>query len=708
MAGTIARHIAVLMGSAGMVMALLGQTMAQESADAVLDTESTIILDRITIVSRTNETPIETMGSVSQVDQEQLERRMASTPLETLFGVPGVAVQADAKRSTNTINIRGLQDAGRVAVLVDGARQNFQRSGHGTESMFWIDPELIEQVDIIRGPISNTYGSGAIGGVVYFETKDAEDVLRDGESWALLQTLGYETNGSGWTTSTTGAAKLSESADILANIVWRDYGDYREGGGEVVEGTGFEALSGMVKASLEPTEFSRLRLGWIGSGDEWNEGAKAYAAELDQNTFTARYEITDPDASWLDLHINASVNKADHRRTFLVDANQYHPVTGVPITIPAGAQTSYDLTTYGIDAWNTSRFSTGAVEHELTYGGDWLSDDVETLSAAGGADDPYTPSGLRTVWGAYIQDKLTYDWLEVVGALRYDSYSLDDDSAESSGDRLSPRLTVGVSPFEGPALGGLQIYGTYAEGYRSPTVTETLTSGLHPSGVVFPFLPNPDLLPETARTWEAGINYSRDDLVVAGDSLRLKAAYFDNDVQDYIGTRVLSPFVPGSGCTFTPGPGRIPICYQYDNFAQARIRGFELEGIYDTGRYFAGLTVSIIDGHTIDEDGVRDELVTIPPSQVTGQLGARFLDGALTVGGEVQYNAAPDGAVYAEDFTLVNLFASYQAMEDFRLDMRVNNLFDVKYANPLNATTIAPVYEPGLNIKLAATMRLGG
>ena len=101
-------------------------------------------------------------------------------PATCFFGVPGVAMQSDAKRTSSSVNIRGLQDFGRVAVIVDGARQNFQRSGHGTQSTFWIDPELLQQVDVIRGPVANTYGSGAIGGVVFFDTKDAEDFLQAG------------------------------------------------------------------------------------------------------------------------------------------------------------------------------------------------------------------------------------------------------------------------------------------------------------------------------------------------------------------------------------------------------------------------------------------------------------------------------------------------------------------------------------------------
>jgi hemoglobin/transferrin/lactoferrin receptor protein len=98
-------------------------------------------------------------------------------------------------------------------------------------------------------------------------------------------------------------------------------------------------------------------------------------------------------------------------------------VTGLPAFIPAGSRTTYDLDTYGFDAWNTSRFSTGPVDHELTFGGDFLRDDVVTRSPVGGSD-VYTPSGRRQVWGAYVQNKATYDWLELVGALRYDGYSL--------------------------------------------------------------------------------------------------------------------------------------------------------------------------------------------------------------------------------------------------------------------------------------------
>ncbi len=43
----------------------------------------------------------------------------------------------------SSINVRGLQDFGRVTTLVDGAQQDFQRSGHFANGQFYLDPELV-------------------------------------------------------------------------------------------------------------------------------------------------------------------------------------------------------------------------------------------------------------------------------------------------------------------------------------------------------------------------------------------------------------------------------------------------------------------------------------------------------------------------------------------------------------------------------------
>ena len=75
-----------------------------------------------------------------------------------------------------------------------------------------------------------------------------------------------------------------------------------------------------------------------------------------------------------------------------------------------------------------------------------------------------------------MQWKANYtSMLEVVGALRYDNYKLESGATSSGGDRLSPKITVGLLP---TAI--VTPYVSYAEGYRAPSITETLVDGRMP------------------------------------------------------------------------------------------------------------------------------------------------------------------------------------------------------------------------------------
>ena len=143
-------------------------------------------LDTITVAaSKTEERAIDALAPVSVVTLEQIQGRQASTLGGLLYNIPGVWVQDRGDEPSTSINIRGLQDFGRVAVVVDGARQNYQRTGHFANGSFFLNPELVGGIDIVRGPTANIYGSGAIGGVASFRTKDIEDVVRPGERWGV-------------------------------------------------------------------------------------------------------------------------------------------------------------------------------------------------------------------------------------------------------------------------------------------------------------------------------------------------------------------------------------------------------------------------------------------------------------------------------------------------------------------------------------------
>ncbi|WP_343039184.1 TonB-dependent hemoglobin/transferrin/lactoferrin family receptor [Propylenella binzhouense] len=675
-----------------------------------------VLLDAITIVaSKTEERWIDTLASVSVVDAEDLERLQPTNAADIFFGMPGVTATQDANPTSMNINIRGLQDSGRVAVVVDGARRNFQINGHQNAAPIWIDPDLLDEVSVVRGPVSNIYGSGAIGGVVSFETKTASDFLRAGETAAASVKTRYETNGEGFTTTATAAARITDAFDAIGSFTYRDRGDYSDGDGDTVLGTGFEVVSGMAKATIRPAEFHEITLGWIGDAETWSDSLGEVDTDVAQNTLTAKYTYSDPGNDWVDLTASVYRNQTELTQKRLVDEEYftgYDPSFGFPIfvTLPAGSRRNYDIATTGFDVYNTSRLQTGALRHTVTYGGDYFVDEVDTADS-GGLDDVFNPSGDREAYGAFVQDRIEFsNWLEIVGAVRYDGYSLDGDGEGSSGDRFSPRLTLGVSPFEETGLRGLQVYGTYAEGYRAPTLNETLITGLHPVIYVpFTFLTNPGLKPETARTFEVGVNVKRDGIFTAEDGFRAKAAWFHNRVSDYIGMVGVSA-AENAACPPYPNdpiPG-ISDCYQYQNIDEAEIEGFEAEAVYDMGWMFTGVRGSIIRGDNADTD---EPLSTIPADQVTGMLGFRFLERRLTVGGELQFVAkqdrVPSDVPETDGYSLVNLFASYQPNENFRLDFRIDNLFDEAYANNLSPV-LGTQLEEGFNATIAATIRFGG
>ncbi|MET0743206.1 MAG: TonB-dependent receptor plug domain-containing protein, partial [Microvirga sp.] len=113
-------------------------------------------LDTITVTStKSGENVYESLSGSSVIGRDQIQTQVQpGTVSDVLRLIPGVTTQTDASDPGTGVNVRGLQDYGRVNVLVDGARQNFQREGHGANGTFYFDPEMMKSVDVTRGPVS--------------------------------------------------------------------------------------------------------------------------------------------------------------------------------------------------------------------------------------------------------------------------------------------------------------------------------------------------------------------------------------------------------------------------------------------------------------------------------------------------------------------------------------------------------------------------
>jgi hemoglobin/transferrin/lactoferrin receptor protein len=511
-----------------------------------------IVLEGIVVTStKTAEGAFDSLSGSSARDRAQMDQEFQPDRIsEVLRTIPGVTTQETARDTATALNIRGLQDFGRVNVLVEGARQNFQRSGHAANGVFYIEPETVKGIDITRGPTATIYGSGAIGGVAYFELLDADDILRPGEYIAGRLRTGYETNGEGKLASGTAAVRVG-NFDILGQINGRWKNDYEDGSGRTIPGSNDETNSGLIKSRWRPAPGHEITLTALDFNsdfiDQVEEDGTLYDTHVDNRQFTLGYQFASPTNPLIDLSAKIYWNETELAQTRLTggDSTYFSNVGGpggipcpfptidpcfmFPGTFPVGATRSFDVETQGFDVFNTSRVNFNGVKLALTYGGDGFRDTVKTVDPASSGDE-FTPSGERKVHGGFFQSHLSfYNTVDLIAAVRYDSYELDGAGTHLTDDRVSPRVTLGVTPIKGVTL-----FGTYAEGFRAPALSETLISGFHPGFAHFKIIPNPQLLPEVAHNVEGGVNLKFDNVLNAGDRLRAKFTVFQNKVDDYI------------------------------------------------------------------------------------------------------------------------------------------------------------------------------
>ena len=120
----------------------------------------------------------EAPSSISIITSEEIRKYGYRNMAEILRSVRGFQMTND--RNYQFVNVRGFGLPGdynsRVLLLIDGHRINnniFGQALLGTESPIEID--LIERVEIVRGPSSSLYGTNAFFGVINIITKRGID-----------------------------------------------------------------------------------------------------------------------------------------------------------------------------------------------------------------------------------------------------------------------------------------------------------------------------------------------------------------------------------------------------------------------------------------------------------------------------------------------------------------------------------------------------
>nr|WP_210341767.1 TonB-dependent receptor [Rhizobium setariae] len=658
---------------------VLDDAAADGDDTGTTDADGTTRLKRIVIGADQSPADIATKPeAVSIIDSETFRERFAGNTNEAIRSTPGAYTREQAEQPGVIVNVRGMQGMGRVNTMIDGVPQTFRNlSGHGGtfDNMAYVDPNMLVGIDIARGAVDGNQGMGTLSGAANFRTVGINDVLMEGKDYGGLVTLQGGTNGQNFSRLTAGGWRRDlgneGSVSIMGALSGSNFSNFENGDGIAYP---YDAAqkpnSGLFKFDFAPDSDHSLQLGGIYYENAFAVESAGYDWGIKNQTYTAKYAYQ-PGDNLVDLKINAYMN-----------------ITDITMASAEGTFAGRDGTDTGLgfDISNTSIFDLNAdTELKLAYGAAINSDDYKGNDARGA-----NPDGSLIKSGAFTDATLTYGMFGLIAGMRYDAWNVDGvteyltpgtpgcpsghnglcdgPSLSRDGAEWNPKIGVTVTPKD-----WLQLYATYAHTMRPPTASEMFFPGGHNfDGTGDPINNNPNLVPERQKGIDIGVNLIGEGLLTADDQGYVKVGYFHNRISDYI-------------------------TYGYDAKGDAKwinlpgtttMQGVEIEGGYDAGIAFAKVAVTMADTkQPLGEGaGFGNDVGTLPDDFFTVDLGARFLEQKVTVGGRMRYTGESVQAyldkaqsIKRPAYTLFDLYGSWKVTDNFRAFATVQNLFDKSY-----------------------------
>ncbi len=466
---------------------------------------------------------LETPQQVNVINEQLITEQGATTLGQVLSNDASISA-GGTSRNRERFSLRGFEL---------NSSSGFLRNGQQHWSHYRQPIELLDRVEVLKGPSGLLYGKSAPGGLVNMVTKkpthQRQTILRqdfgsDNEFRTLIDTSGA----------------LTEDERLRARLVlshqqydsWREYTD-----GSTPE---TERFVGGLFVDYDLTDRATLSFHYDKTSDDGSVDSGAYIQDGkpvlgDEHIWNAQWSNIDNDVenvgvdlAWQlsnDWKLNAGYNHQDFVR---------HDLESSSFSAYDAAAGTYKVTGFDRhDHWQfetayadlTGRFHIGQVQHELLVGANWLNyyylrqqDSFRGGSAVlanvgqpidkpSGLDyrsvDPRDPSE-RDSYGVYVQDLITLNpqWQLLVGA-RYD---YEDDGEETQGN-IVPKAGVIYHP-----TANANIYLTYAESLepQSPVNNpDDINDGM-------------DLDPVSGEIYELGTKWNLLD-----DRLMLSAAVFD-------------------------------------------------------------------------------------------------------------------------------------------------------------------------------------
>ncbi|MFL1502188.1 TonB-dependent hemoglobin/transferrin/lactoferrin family receptor [Pseudomonas sp. O64] len=445
----------------------------------VAEHDSAVTVGTTTISGNTNgqasDWVYQSPKSVAVISRDMIDKRPPRHAADMLEETAGVYTAVDQRDPGLSVNIRGVQDYGRVNMNIDGMRQNFNVNGHQQRNgTMLIDPEFISSIQIDKGSQSGQGGAAVLGGIASFKTLEASEFLNDGKeiggrfrAGSGIGELGNGTyfNGSGV------FAFGDERGDVLLGYSERHFGNYRGGThndknlgtnlrarkyapaafdhwlNSEVGDSGSVTRSQILKFGLNLPNDQRVQLSYLESDTDSNDTWSYITQDLQSNYYLRNsknnlnaknvaldYRYT-PDNLLIDFKAKAYFVTTQEDR-----ANAPNRASASSGNYTPGYTDHFQTDTWGLQADNTSRVDLDAFgQFSWNYGVEVYQDrfkphsnKVESTNGTSGAL-PYVeganPLGKRTIGSLFNNLQYEYDgWLTLDAGLRYDRYRLEGET----------------------------------------------------------------------------------------------------------------------------------------------------------------------------------------------------------------------------------------------------------------------------------------
>jgi vitamin B12 transporter len=584
--------------------------------------------------------PLDEIGSaVTVITGKQLQEQQIRHAADALRSLPGVSVsQTGGVGNLTQVRIRG-QEADHTLVLIDGVEANDVTSGEFDFSD--LSAEDIERIEVIRGPQSGLYGSGAVGGVINIITKGGRGpltftALAEGGSFATKNLAGRVSAGNERGHFLLGYSRFTTEGFNIAP-------EGNEDDGSTLSTFNF-------KAGLQAFEGFNVDLVVrnsrnIGDYDEFGGNPGRFMTAFDAaNTFDHNVWLTAATARWdmLDGALT-HVMRATRNETERTDKSPGSVGHNIGEETKLSYAATYRLSTPG--SLGASHVLTGLVESD-----DQAFTPLSDFGFFGAADGV---ERSRSATAGAVEYRGTFaERLDVTGTVRRDDNATFEDFT-------TWRTTASLRLPEQ----GLRPHASYGTGVRLPTMFENFGS------IPGMFKPNPDLGPERVKGWDAGV-----EVTLMPRAWTLDVTYFKSDLTDKI-----------NGFAFDPSSGL---------FTAVNLPGLSKRNGIEVASRIAlmrdvslGLAYTYLDAR--DPDGAEE--IRRPPH--SGRADLRYLfdggrgtfDIAAIYNGEMVDTAyeqvLPYGSatVPLDDYLLVNVAASYQMTPGVEFFGRIKNLLDENY-----------------------------